>query len=120
MEKVIVKENIKYIGVDDKDLDLFESQYIIPNGISYNSYLIKDEKNVVMDTVDKRKTSQWIKNLEEANLTDNDERREEITKEIEKLQSEAEHAKGKESESKISEINSKLEALIEEVKKLNS
>ena len=66
MEKVIVKENIKYIGVDDKDLDLFESQYIIPNGISYNSYLIKDEKNVVMDTVDKRKTSQWIKNLEEA------------------------------------------------------
>ena len=66
MEKVIVKENIKYIGVDDKDLDLFESQYIIPNGISYNSYLIKDKKNVVMDTVDKRKTSQWIKNLEEA------------------------------------------------------
>ena len=66
MEKVIVKENIKYIGVDDKDLDLFESQYIIPNGISYNSYLIKDEKNVVMDTVDKRRTSQWIKNLEEA------------------------------------------------------
>ena len=66
MEKVIVKENNKYIGVDEKDLDLFERKYIITNGISYNSYLIKDEKNVVMDTVDKRKTSQWIKNLEEA------------------------------------------------------
>ena len=62
MEKVT--ENIRYIGVDDKDIDLFESQYIVPNGISYNSYLIKDEKNVVMDTVDKRATDKWLENLE--------------------------------------------------------
>ena len=64
MEKI--SDHIKYIGVNDKDLDLFESQYVIPNGISYNSYLIQDEKNVVMDTVDKRKTEEWMKNLEEA------------------------------------------------------
>lgn len=59
-----VTENIKYIGVDDKNIDLFESQYVVPNGISYNSYLIKDEKNVVMDTVDKRATDKWLENLE--------------------------------------------------------
>lgn len=62
MEKIT--DNIKYIGVDDKNIDLFESQYIVPNGISYNSYLIKDEKNVVMDTVDKRVTNKWLENLE--------------------------------------------------------
>lgn len=62
--KVEVTNAIKYIGVDDKDIDLFESQYIVPNGVSYNSYLIKDEKNVVMDTVDKRATEEWLKNLE--------------------------------------------------------
>ena len=61
-----VTDSIIYIGVDDKDIDLFESQYIVPNGISYNSYLIKDEKNVVMDTIDKRATESWVKNLEEA------------------------------------------------------
>ena len=66
MNKITITDNIKYIGVDDKDIDLFESQYIVPNGISYNSYLIKDEKNVVMDTVDKRKTNEWLKKLEEA------------------------------------------------------
>lgn len=55
---------IKYIGVDDKDIDLFESQYIVPNGISYNSYVILDEKICVLDTVDKRKTDEWIANLE--------------------------------------------------------
>ena len=49
-----VTETIQYIGVDDTDLDLFESQYIVPNGISYNSYLIEDEKIDIMDTVDKR------------------------------------------------------------------
>ena len=47
------KRQIKYIGVDDKDIDLFESQYIVPNGISYNSYVILDEKICVLDTVDK-------------------------------------------------------------------
>lgn len=59
-----IREDIKYIGVNDKDLDLFESQYIIPNGVSYNSYLIMDKKIVLMDTVDKRKTKEWINNLE--------------------------------------------------------
>ena len=64
MSKIEISKNIRYIGADDKDIDLFESQYIVPNGISYNSYLIKDEKNVVMDTIDKRKTDEWLKNLE--------------------------------------------------------
>ena len=58
-----VTEKIKYIGVDDTDLDLFESQYIIPNGISYNSYLIMDEKIAIMDTVDLRKSEDWWNNL---------------------------------------------------------
>ena len=60
-----ITNKIEYIGVNDKTLDLFESQYIIPNGVSYNSYIIKDEKNVVMDTVDKRATNEWFENLEE-------------------------------------------------------
>ncbi len=64
MTKVYVTDEIKYIGVDDKTIDLFEGQYVVPNGISYNSYLIKDSKNVVMDTVDKRATKQWINNLQ--------------------------------------------------------
>ncbi len=59
-----ISDAIKYIGVDDKDIDLFESQYIVPNGISYNSYVILDEKICVLDTVDKRKTDEWIANLE--------------------------------------------------------
>lgn len=58
-------ENIYYIGVDDKTIDLFEGQYVVPNGISYNSYVIKDEKIAVMDTVDKRATDEWFKNLNE-------------------------------------------------------
>ena len=65
MEKdVYISEDIKYIGVDDKDIDLFEGQYVVPNGISYNSYLIKDSKIAVMDTVDRRKTEEWLANLE--------------------------------------------------------
>ena len=47
-----ITDTIKYIGVDDTDLDLFESQYIIPNGVSYNSYVILDDKIAVMDSVD--------------------------------------------------------------------
>ena len=62
--KFNVTNKIEYIGVNDKTLDLFESQYIIPNGVSYNSYIIKDEKNVVMDTVDKRATNEWLENIE--------------------------------------------------------
>lgn len=64
MKEINITEQIKYIGVDDKTIDLFEGQYVVPNGISYNSYLIKDEKNVIMDTVDKRATEEWFKKLE--------------------------------------------------------
>lgn len=61
-----ITDTIKYIGVDDTDLDLFESQYIIPNGVSYNSYVILDEKVAVMDSVDFRKRDEWAANLEVA------------------------------------------------------
>lgn len=64
MKDTEITDEIKYIGVDDKTIDLFEGQYIVPNGISYNSYLIKDEKNVIMDTVDERATEEWFNNLE--------------------------------------------------------
>ena len=65
MYKDITKD-IRYIGVDDTDLDLFESQYIIPEGVSYNSYVIIDEKIAIMDTVDARKTDEWLANLGDA------------------------------------------------------
>lgn len=58
-------QNIYYIGVDDKEIDLFEGQYVVPNGISYNSYVIMDEKKVVMDTVDIHKAEEWLSNLKE-------------------------------------------------------
>lgn len=61
-----ITNNIRYIGVDDTTLDLFEGQYIIPNGISYNSYLILDEKVTIMDTVDARMAKEWWENLEAA------------------------------------------------------
>lgn len=64
MKDTFISDDIIYIGADDKQIDLFESQYIVPNGISYNSYLIKDEKITIMDTIDKRKTDEWIENLE--------------------------------------------------------
>lgn len=64
MKNTQITESIKYIGADDKELRLFESQYVVPNGISYNSYLIKDEKNVVLDTIDRRMTNEWLENLE--------------------------------------------------------
>lgn len=64
MNNITISESIKYIGVDDTTLDLFESQYIVPHGVSYNSYLILDEKIVVMDTVDARKTKEWFDNLD--------------------------------------------------------
>jgi len=66
MKDTNISKDIIYIGANDKDIDLFESQYVVPNGISYNSYLIKDEKNVVMDTIDKRKSDEWLNNLEKA------------------------------------------------------
>lgn len=61
-----ISDAVKYVGVDDKDIDLFESQYVVPEGVSYNSYLIVDEKVALMDTVDARKTAEWEKNLTEA------------------------------------------------------
>ena len=64
MNDVIISDAVRYIGVDDTTLDLFESQYIVPNGVSYNSYLILDDKIAVMDTVDARKTKEWFENLE--------------------------------------------------------
>ena len=59
-------ENIYYIGADDREMRLFENQYHTPEGISYNSYLIRDEKCVVMDTADERVKDEWFANLEEA------------------------------------------------------
>lgn len=61
-----VTENIRYVGVDDLDIDLFEGQYTVPDGVSYNSYVCIDEKIAVLDTVDVRKAENWLKNLEEA------------------------------------------------------
>ena len=63
---ITITDDIKYIGVNDRELDLFESQYIIPEGMAYNSYIILDEKVAVMDTVDKRKTDEWLANLKTA------------------------------------------------------
>ena len=65
MKEMKITDTVKYVGVDDKTLDLFESQYVIPNGVSYNSYVILDEKVTVMDTVDARATEEWLANLEE-------------------------------------------------------
>ncbi len=62
----MITDKIMYIGVDDSDIDLFESQYIVPNGISYNSYLILDEKVAIVDTVDLRKSAEWWSNLQTA------------------------------------------------------
>ena len=64
MSDVYVSDAVKYIGVDDKTIDLFESQYVVPNGVSYNSYVIMDEKIAVMDTVDKRGTDEWLAKLD--------------------------------------------------------
>jgi len=61
-----ISEDVFYVGVNDTTLDLFESQYRIPDGVTYNSYVIKDSKIAVMDTVDNRATDAWFDNLEEA------------------------------------------------------
>ncbi len=65
MQNKKLTESVYYVGADDKTLDLFEGQYVVPDGISYNSYVIMDEKIAVMDTVDKRVTDEWFKNLNE-------------------------------------------------------
>ncbi len=61
-----IAQSVRYIGVDDLDLDLFESQYVIPEGMAYNSYLLEGEKLAVLDTVDERKAEAWKANLSEA------------------------------------------------------
>ena len=61
-----ITDDILYIGVDDLDIDLFESQYVVPEGISYNSYLIRDGKLAVMDTADARRGDEWLAKLQEA------------------------------------------------------
>ncbi len=63
---MIITNDIKYIGVNDRDIDLFEGQYIVPNGMAYNSYLIVDEKIAVMDTVDANFCDEWFENLDNA------------------------------------------------------
>ena len=61
-----ISNDIAYIGVNDREIDLFEGQYVVPNGMAYNSYVILDEKIAVFDTVDKNFGTQWLKNLDEA------------------------------------------------------
>lgn len=65
MEEKNITSNIKYIGVNDYDLDLFEGQYIVENGMAYNSYLIMDKHITIMDSVDKRKSEEWLKNIKD-------------------------------------------------------
>lgn len=60
-----ISEDIYYVGVNDHEIDLFEGQYSVPNGMAYNSYLIKDKKTVVFDSVDRRFADAWLKNIEE-------------------------------------------------------
>ena len=66
MSDMTISKDIIHIGASDKDIKIFESQYVLENGMSYNSYLIKDEKNVVLDTIDEKLTDIWFKNLEKA------------------------------------------------------
>lgn len=62
---VTISDSILYVGVADTDIDLFESQYPVPQGVTYNSYVVADKKVAVMDTVDARKTEEWLQNLEQ-------------------------------------------------------
>ena len=61
-----ITSDILYVGVNDTDIDLFEGQYVVPNGISYNSYIVLDDKITVFDTADKRKTAEWLQNVKRA------------------------------------------------------
>lgn len=65
MKNITITDTIQYVGVDDKTIDLFESQYVVPNGVSYNSYVILDDKIAVMDSADIRVTQEWFANLEQ-------------------------------------------------------
>ncbi len=64
MSTPVITDSILYVGADDTTIDLFESQYIVPEGVSYNSYVIMDEKITIMDTVDKRATEEWFENVD--------------------------------------------------------
>ena len=64
MKDITISQSVRYVGVDDKTIDLFEGQYVVPNGISYNSYIILDDKIAVMDTVDRRASDEWMDNAE--------------------------------------------------------
>ena len=66
MSDMTISKDIIHIGASDKNIKIFESQYVLENGMSYNSYLIKDEKNVVLDTIDEKLTDTWLENLEKA------------------------------------------------------
>lgn len=59
-----ITDSVIYVGAEDRDIDLFEGQYAVPNGILYNSYVILDDKTAVMDTIDRRKTAEWLENLD--------------------------------------------------------
>ena len=61
-----ITDDILYVGVNDHKVDLFEGQYVVPNGMAYNSYVIKDEKTAVMDTVEGKFGEEWLKNVEQA------------------------------------------------------
>ena len=66
MSDMTISKDIIHIGASDKNIKIFENQYILENGMSYNSYLIKDEKNVILDTIDEKLTDKWLENLEKA------------------------------------------------------
>ena len=66
-----ITNDIKYIGVNDHQIDLFEGQYVVPNGMAYNSYAIIDEKIAVMDTVDRNFTHEWLDNLAKVSIGNN-------------------------------------------------
>ena len=59
-----VTDSVIYIGADDHDVDLFEGQYVVPNGMAYNSYAIIDDKIAIMDTIDQKKTEEWLANID--------------------------------------------------------
>ena len=61
----VISKSIQYVGVDDPTIDLFESQYVVPHGVSYNSYVILDERIAIMDTVDRRATAAWLEQVQQ-------------------------------------------------------
>ena len=63
---MFISDSIKYIGVNDHKIDLFEGQYVVPNGMAYNSYVIVDDKVAVFDTVDRNYSHEWLDNLKKA------------------------------------------------------